>query len=260
MSDLKNIISSVASMMDIVEEKVKAENIAIINDNEDDDDNSKNRHRIVSLENNNSNKGLSAAKINMIHCQKNDGKGWQCKKEAKEGHTFCEHHLTLLRSYSNNNNNAVASSSCINQLSSSSISSKKAQTLAHRRTRGSSRSGKKTGTNSNSKNPYEFYYYSGFGPLWGRKRGDRNGNEKRNENGTGSIVVDDDDDDDDKEGNDAETTPRSSSSQMGNEGFHYVDEDDGDDDDEDDDDGSGGDSGKKRMRKPVKARSLKSLM
>jgi hypothetical protein len=48
------------------------------------------------------------------------------------------------------------------------------------------------------------------------------------------------------------TTPSSSYSPIeNNQGFDYVDEDDDDEEE---------DSGKKRMRKPVKARSLKSLM
>ncbi|XP_048320710.2 uncharacterized protein LOC107432955 isoform X2 [Ziziphus jujuba] len=296
--------SSVASMMDISNEKasvltVKAENMAIIDDNggcggDDDeedeiikgsDDSKYRQRRIESSENNNNNSnskrssssggGAAAMSKIIIHCQKNDGKGWQCKKEAKEGHNFCEHHLSLLRSYSSsNNNNNAAGASAIN-LPSHSISSKKAQTSLSRRTRGSSgtRSAKKSGSISNN-NPYEFYYYSGFGPLWGRKRGDRGGgavDHNKNENVENNVVVDDDDDDDDdddvdndNDGKNAQTTTRSSSSRMDNEGFDYVDEDDDDDDDgdddEDDDDGSGGDSGKKRMRKPVKARSLKSLM
>lgn len=90
-------------------------------------------------------------------------------------------------------------------------------------------------------NPYEFYYYSGFGPLWGKKRRDRGGEEeggKSSENTTGIRSN--------------ATTPSPSDV----EELDYVEDDDDDEEEEDGD----GDGGKKRMRKPVKARSLKSLM
>ncbi|KAE8727531.1 Syntaxin of plants 71 [Hibiscus syriacus] len=99
---------------------------------------------------------------------------------------------------------------------------------------------------SSASNPYEFYYYSGFGPSWGKKR--RGGDEvkgirkinridpKEVEN-NGSVIT--------SQNNSA----LSSSSQIhDNEEFDYVDDDENED------------SGKKRMRKPIKARSLKSLM
>ncbi|EPS62152.1 hypothetical protein M569_12642, partial [Genlisea aurea] len=88
---------------------------------------------------------------------------------------------------------------------------------------------------SSSSNPYEFYYYSGFGPRWGKKRG---GESSRNDNGQhehDSIC-----------GSMAE--------------FDLMEEDEQyiyDDDDEEDDESE---NGKKKARKPVKARSLKSLM
>ncbi|KAL4361490.1 hypothetical protein GQ457_04G031260 [Hibiscus cannabinus] len=126
----------------------------------------------------------------------------------------------------------------------SSLTSKKAGNR-----RGRARAGKK---GPSALNPYEFYYYSGFGPSWGRRRG---GSSEMRKN----IIV---------EGKDVEnyssavttqnnntTSSLSSSSQFdNNEEFDYVD----DDDDEDDENVDSG--GKKRMRKPVKARSLKSLM
>lgn len=120
-------------------------------------------------------------------------------------------------------------------------------------------------------NPYEFYYYSGFGPLWGKRRGDRNGglsnkNEAKVKGGENSTIT---------EANGAtiqSSTSPCSSSQIDNEAFDYAEDDDDEekeeeeDEDEDDDDyddeveEGNGESGKKRTRKPVKARSLKSLM
>ncbi|MBA0741352.1 hypothetical protein Gogos_014513 [Gossypium gossypioides] len=54
------------------------------------------------------------------------------------------------------------------------------------------------------------------------------------------------------------TTPSSSSQFDNNEEFDYVDDEDDEYDDDEEDENV--DSGKKRMRKPIKARSLKSLM
>ncbi|XVE77170.1 hypothetical protein DITRI_Ditri13aG0040200 [Diplodiscus trichospermus] len=118
--------------------------------------------------------------------------------------------------------------------------------------RGRGRATKK-GSSSTASNPYEFYYYSGFGPLWGKRRGaaaaagemSKNINEaKEVENNSSAITTQ------------HKTTSSSSSSQIdNNEEFDYVD-----DEEDDDEDDENGDSGKKRMRKPIKARSLKSLM
>jgi hypothetical protein len=102
-------------------------------------------------------------------------------------------------------------------------------------------------------NPYEFYYYSGFGPLWARKRGDRGlgGAADASKSNEAAKLVDS------MTINTTRSSTPSSSSQIdnNNDDFDYVD-----DDDDDDEDDANGDSGKKRMRKPVKARSLKSLM
>ncbi|KAF5451643.1 hypothetical protein F2P56_026733 [Juglans regia] len=178
-------------------------------------------------------------------CQKTDGKGWQCRNEAKEGQSFCDHHLSLLRSY----NNTIGSLRR--------VPAEAAAVAGAPRARG--RAGKK----GSSSNPYEFYYYSGFGPLWGRKRGDRrSGGNKRNmeaaklvdNNGAATNITTATT----TAQRDHQNTP--SSSQFDNGGdFDYMDEED-DDDHEDEDAAANNDSGKKRMRKPVKARSLKSLM
>ncbi|MCD9640977.1 hypothetical protein HAX54_026772 [Datura stramonium] len=86
---------------------------------------------------------------------------------------------------------------------------------------------------SSSYDPYEFYYYSGFGPLWGKKRGAR-----RTISDNNSI---------------AEDADQYSSSQVeDNEEFDYVQLEVEDDHEEI--------GKKKRPRKPIKARSLKSLM
>ncbi|TKY63947.1 hypothetical protein E2542_SST13832 [Spatholobus suberectus] len=168
-----------------------------------------------------------------------DGKGWPCKNEAKQGQSFCEQHLSLSLPASYNN--------------------KKSQAQAQARRAKTRGAGKKAAAGASS-NPYEFYYYSGFGPLWGKRRGDRNGEGSRN--GVNSTMVGSDnavagtDDVVDDDINDS-VVPSGvavvpSVSEMDNEGI--IDYEDDDEEEVDDD------SGKKRMRKPVKARSLKSLM
>ncbi|XP_039069211.1 uncharacterized protein LOC120215666 [Hibiscus syriacus] len=93
-------------------------------------------------------------------------------------------------------------------------------------------------------NHYEFFYYSRFGPSWQKKR--RGGSRVREimdyhiEVKNNRIVV-----------TVQNNSAMSSSSQIDdNEEFDYVDEEDEEN----------GDSGKKRMKKPIKARSLKSLL
>lgn len=101
---------------------------------------------------------------------------------------------------------------------------------------------KKGSSSSLSANPYEFYYYSGFGPLWGKRRGER--------------VRDDKDDKKMKqiENDDEKIAP------MVVEGVYEQDDEYDVVDDDDEEEMSGDCMVKKRMRKPVKARSLKSLM
>ncbi|KAK3014627.1 hypothetical protein RJ639_008545 [Escallonia herrerae] len=86
-----------------------------------------------------------------VLCCKSDGKAWHCLREAKEGHTLCEHHLELLKNYSN-----VAQSS----------EKKPDKAVEYKR-----RPRPKKISLASASNPHEFYYYSGFGPLWGKKRG-----------------------------------------------------------------------------------------
>ncbi|KAF2291145.1 hypothetical protein GH714_020344 [Hevea brasiliensis] len=169
-------------------------------------------------------------------CNKTDGKGWHCKNEPREGHSMCDHHL--LKSYASNNN-----VTCCLGLPTSPSSKKQDKAIAGGR-RGRAKAAKKG--SSSSSNPYEFYYYSGFGPLWGKRRGDRGEGNKSGvkEIEINGITIGD-------ISTTQNTTPSSTPSPIEHhEEFDYVDEDDSDN----------SDSGKKRMRKPVKARSLKSLM
>ncbi|XP_075646308.1 uncharacterized protein LOC142617365 [Castanea sativa] len=262
LGDSIGAVESVASMMDAV--AAKAEDMVLaVNDNDVVEKKGKVFDQ-KARENEFGGHGFEKVVVDKRSsscCQKTDGKGWQCRNEAKEGQSLCEHHLNLLRSYNTSNSNSSISF----RKSSAAAAAAAAAAAGARRAR--ARAAKKG--SSSASNPYEFYYYSGFGPLWGRKRGDRSGggggedgtksthqeatakvavavavagenvNNNNNNNSNNSVSV---------------ATPSStpsSSSQFDNEEFDYVDDDDEDD---------GGDSGKKRMRKPVKARSLKSLM
>ncbi|KAL6124155.1 hypothetical protein ACLB2K_076670 [Fragaria x ananassa] len=190
-------------------------------------------------------------------CQRTDGRSWQCKKEAKEGFLFCDHHLR--RSSAGNNN--VNSNG--NILPSNFVGSKKdtavqAKTLAGTR-RGRPKAVKK---GPNAANPYEFYYYSGFGPKWGRKRGKK-----------GQLVGEEEEEDEENEEASnveaaAENVAASASSSSVNtdpqpSSPHNVDNGgqlDYMEDDFDDEDGSDEEGGLRRMRRPVKARSLMSII
>lgn len=152
----------------------------------------------------------------IILCCKTDGKSWQCRREAAKGNSLCEHHLLMVRGHSNYN---------------SSHSATKNSEKSSVETRGRPRSKKRAAPSLS--NPNEFYYYSGFGPWWGKKRGEvsKNMNEELN-----------------MPKNDLEDDKEASSF-----------EDDCLDEDEDEEE-KNENIGKKRGRKPIKARSLKSLM
>ncbi|XP_042479926.1 uncharacterized protein LOC122060884 [Macadamia integrifolia] len=90
---------------------------------------------------------LRKERMSLTCCSKTDGKGWKCKKEAKQGHSLCEHHLEQLKSYYIRNKSSTPSSSVSGR-------------------------GKRS-YSTNSKMPSsDYYYYTGFGPLWGKGRGE----------------------------------------------------------------------------------------
>ncbi|XP_073042369.1 uncharacterized protein [Primulina eburnea] len=149
----------------------------------------------------------------IIMCCKTDGKSWKCRRQAAEGNSLCEHHLSMVRSYSSSSHTTTKYSS-------------KPVAEGRRRPRI-----KKPAAPSSS-NPYVFYYYSGFGPRWGKKRG---------EHGTNSNA-----------GETAENLDRGHYIEPSNlsetdEEFEFEEEDEDQ-------------NKKKRSRKKVKARSLKSLI
>ncbi|XP_062001551.1 uncharacterized protein LOC133718698 isoform X1 [Rosa rugosa] len=97
--------------------------------------------------------GLKKQKI----CKKNDGKGWKCRKEVKEGYSFCNHHITLIRSYHNTGSNNATSNA------NKSFSFKKPKVT----TREAPEAKAKKGSSSKSN---DYIYYSLFSPWWNQNR------------------------------------------------------------------------------------------
>ncbi|KAL4325170.1 hypothetical protein GQ457_11G001360 [Hibiscus cannabinus] len=159
------------------------------------------------------------------------------REEEEEGVKESNQEPALLKSC--NNNSSSISSDTGNNIN----PGKKAENQPTGTRRGRARTSRRDSTSAS--HPYEFYYYSGFGPSWGKKRRggykvkgiSRNHFEPKEVENNGSVIT--------AQNNSA----LSSSSQIDdNEEFDYVDDEEN------------GDSGKKRTRKPIKARSLKSLM
>ncbi|XP_019432976.1 PREDICTED: uncharacterized protein LOC109339902 [Lupinus angustifolius] len=96
-------------------------------------------------------------------CEGFNAKGWSCKNEPQHRQSFYRHHLSLVRS-----DKKAAEAAATTTTSTTRHGSR-------------ARAGKKT--SSYSYNPYEFYYYSGFGPQWGKRRGSgRKGERNKNNN------------------------------------------------------------------------------
>ncbi|KAG8370826.1 hypothetical protein BUALT_Bualt13G0023800 [Buddleja alternifolia] len=167
----------------------------------------------------------------VILCGKTDGKSWQCRREAAKGNSLCEHHLSQLRNYNNSSNHSI---------------NKKLEHFVGDQTHkkheklvepGGGQRRPRPKKAPSSSNPHEFYYYSGFGPRWGKKRGEVS------KNNVGSNV--------------SRNLDNESNSLMLSQFDEEIDYDDEEDDDEDEENGE---KRKKKARKPIKERSLKSLM
>ncbi|MQL77451.1 hypothetical protein Taro_009867 [Colocasia esculenta] len=213
--------------------------------------------------------------IAVTTCKKSDGKGWHCKRAAQRPHSLCEYHLTQVRSYYSNgsgSNHALqqhlqpprkthgggidAKQNAVFIPDKKKNTKKKATTA--KKDDGSKGDIGDGGDGRARKKPTSdfYYYYSGFGP-W--RRGKRRSGGGEQEGGHVDAINSDDEGDG--------GAPRDGApSRMP----HDQGPDDLDDDDEDIDGGDheaggcdGGDevpAGRRRGRKPIKARSLKSLL
>ncbi|PIA49260.1 hypothetical protein AQUCO_01300248v1 [Aquilegia coerulea] len=189
-----------------------------------------------------------------ICCNKTDGKGWFCRNEAKEGEVLCEHHIEQLKNYQFNYTSACRKSTKakpeVSVKAKPEVTTATAAAAAARTTTMASK--KRNRGKVSSPSPTDFYYYSGFGPKysWGsRRRG-----------GAGDKIKEIK-----KEEEDVDDTKRAQASSspvvhvVDNHDYEDYEEvfDDFDDDDDEDDEYNGD---KKRVRRPVKARSLKSIL
>ncbi|KAH0463146.1 hypothetical protein IEQ34_007728 [Dendrobium chrysotoxum] len=163
----------------------------------------------------------------MIKCKKTDGKGWHCKRLAQSPHSLCSYHLTQLRSYRTRFDDQVSGD--------------------HRKKYAFS-------VDSGGSASNYYYYYSILGPWWGKRRGPVNESSEGNEeNGISSK----------------DCNGKSADSEAA------VDVDTVDEEEEVEEEEDYGESYgnvpymkkkktkrmiKRKGRKPVKARSLKSLL
>ncbi|KAL7151622.1 hypothetical protein ABFS83_04G044100 [Erythranthe nasuta] len=176
---------------------------------------------------------VAEKKKQIVFCCKTDGKNWQCKNEASRGNSMCEHHLSQVKSYSNPTKKSGKPA---------------AEAPPPPPPPPSRRARPKKSSASSSANPYEFYYYSGFGPRWGKKRGEINKDggrnimpeNARNEQEMMAAVGEEDSDEVEYEEEDEEENNNNNNTNNINN--------------------NNNNNGRKRVRKPIKARSLKSLM
>ncbi|GER24950.1 growth-regulating factor 3 [Striga asiatica] len=142
-------------------------------------------------------------------CSKTDGKNWKCKREASGSNTMCDHHVSQMKSYS-----------------------KKPGPEPRRPARPKK---------APSSNPHEFYYYSGFGPRWAKKRGSDCNNTSASASSNGNV----------EHRHEIEKNYYSSEDESESDELDYEDLEEDEEEEK---------NGRKRGRKPIKARSLKSLM
>lgn len=179
------------------------------------------------------------------YCKKSDGKGWQCKKEAEHPYTLCDYHLSQIRGYYHGNaaHHPPATPKTIKNSAPTATKKKKKKSKAAKKV-------------EKDDGPEFYYYFGGFGPWRGKRRGDGVGRERKDGETTTVTVT-----------TSTSTTMNNvgSSSVCGGvrgascdnvatgidpESLDNVEESSSDD---------VGPGRKKKWRKPIKARSLKSL-
>ncbi|KAG9441439.1 hypothetical protein H6P81_017293 [Aristolochia fimbriata] len=167
-------------------------------------------------------------------CRKSGSKGWKCGKEAKQGHSLCDHHLELNRCY--------RYESCRKPVpAAASAAGENRRSRCKRPSFHASVS--------------DFYYYSGFGPRWRRRRRGSDADDPP----APAVIDDDEDNEDDDDDDDVDEEQDDAHEQQQEVASGDVDNTGHDDyEDDDDDDVDDADYGN-RARKPRKARSLKSL-
>ncbi|MCL7051283.1 hypothetical protein MKW94_022650, partial [Papaver nudicaule] len=212
----------------------------------------------------------------VVYCRSKDGKGWQCRSKAQMGNPFCKHHMIQRQRYLDRQKEYYHQRK-IRELKNKKTTSRRIgrppKGLSDTNTTTTVR-GKRNQEKLSAKKSSEFYYYSGFGPLWGgsTKRG-RPSNEvkqqQEEENAaeeealTRQVIID-------EALIHSRSPSRSPSSSPSRSPVKTVKEEEKDNDNDNgcmfvdddfdtatDEDTNGGT--KKRFRKRIKAKSLKSF-
>ncbi|KAF3663937.1 hypothetical protein FXO38_09050 [Capsicum annuum] len=172
----------------------------------------------------------------------------KCSREAKRGHNLCEHHFSQGKKHCNSNKSAQYSTSTTAFTVGANSDTKIKQTVeaAAEITLNSYSHPHRTKKSSSS----EYYYYSGFGPLWDKKRGPSTGKKKNTAPPILAAAVVEIYSSHDSTTHEGEYPYP----QMDNEGVEHVENEY--------DDAKLVENCKliKKARKPIKSRSLKSLM
>ncbi|PIA49259.1 hypothetical protein AQUCO_01300247v1 [Aquilegia coerulea] len=209
----------------------------------DDDDRLKAKRRIK----------VTREDMDYICCNKSDGKGWHCKNKAKEGQVLCEHHLEQLKTYHYNYSSyKVCSNKAIKVKAEPKPEPEVVVCTTAAKTVVAPNKQKRKRARLTSTSPTDFYFYSGFGPTYSTWRKRRVGTEIKKEK---EEIVD-------APTNNAQASPSSTVHVAQDHVENSFKDDDHVVDDfyEGSDDDNISEEGKKRIRKPVKARSLKSLL
>lgn len=92
----------------------------------------------------------------IAYCKKTDGKGWHCKRQAQLPNSLCSYHLAQIKAYSSNHRALTDSPSTV-------ADSGKCSSNHRKR--------KAAGEEATDKGSGFYYYYEGFGPWRGKRRG-----------------------------------------------------------------------------------------
>ncbi|RZC72680.1 hypothetical protein C5167_048163 [Papaver somniferum] len=198
----------------------------------------------------------------VVYCCKTDGQGWHCRSKAQKGKPLCKHHLIQVQRNVDDqrDNNQKKIQKLEKKTERRGRPPKESSTKTTSTTiRGRKNKGKLSGGKSS-----EFFYYSGFGPLWGKNKRGRPPNEVKKQQQDSEKEESNEEEcekllEEKQEVIDDPPTPKMNIvKEDNNNGCTFVDdefESDNDDSDED----CNGVNVRKRYRKPIKARSLASL-
>ncbi|KAI3943716.1 hypothetical protein MKW98_004221 [Papaver atlanticum] len=198
-----------------------------------------------------------------VYCCKTNGKGWHCRSKAQIGNPLCENHMIQMQRYSDYHyhqrklaNKRIGRPPKESRTNTNDTTTNRVKRNKRKRGRLSNK-GKLSGKKSS-----EFYYYSGFGPSWGKSKRGRPSNEVKKQPEDSEVKLDEE-----RQViiDEALITHGISPVKVKEENVNVNDNgcimfvDDEFDDDYNTDEDCNGVNGKTKNRKPIKARSLNSL-